>query len=94
MNWIGGCPVLHGTKWAANLWVWNRPRWVPPAPGTTSGAGGVAVSNPLGVAGGEALAGVDRSTPIKVEFTNTKGVTTSQSVPLNCLCRIFMRDLD
>ena len=19
----GGCPVLHGEKWAANLWVWN-----------------------------------------------------------------------
>ena len=23
----GGCPVLEGTKWAANLWVWNRPRY-------------------------------------------------------------------
>jgi hypothetical protein len=22
----GGCPVLQGTKWAANLWVWNGPR--------------------------------------------------------------------
>lgn len=22
----GGCPVLHGEKWAANLWVWNAPR--------------------------------------------------------------------
>ena len=22
----GGCPVLHGEKWAANLWVWNTPR--------------------------------------------------------------------
>jgi hypothetical protein len=22
----GGCPVLHGEKWAANLWVWNGPR--------------------------------------------------------------------
>jgi hypothetical protein len=22
----GGCPVLKGQKWAANLWVWNRPR--------------------------------------------------------------------
>lgn len=22
----GGCPVLHGQKWAANLWVWNGPR--------------------------------------------------------------------
>ena len=19
----GGCPVLNGTKWAANLWVWS-----------------------------------------------------------------------
>ncbi|CAK0849552.1 unnamed protein product [Prorocentrum cordatum] len=22
----GGCPVLEGEKWAANLWVWNAPR--------------------------------------------------------------------
>lgn len=22
----GGCPVLSGNKWAANLWVWNAPR--------------------------------------------------------------------
>jgi len=22
----GGCPILHGEKWAANLWVWNTPR--------------------------------------------------------------------
>jgi hypothetical protein len=22
----GGCPVLAGTKWAANLWVWSAPR--------------------------------------------------------------------
>ncbi|KAL7576628.1 hypothetical protein ACA910_005566 [Epithemia clementina (nom. ined.)] len=22
----GGCPVLQGTKWAANLWVWNAAR--------------------------------------------------------------------
>jgi hypothetical protein len=22
----GGCPVLTGTKWAANLWIWNTPR--------------------------------------------------------------------
>ena len=25
----GGCPVLEGQKWAANLWVWNKPRFVP-----------------------------------------------------------------
>ena len=23
----GGCPVLAGTKWAANVWVWNGPRY-------------------------------------------------------------------
>ena len=23
----GGCPVIEGTKWAANLWVWNGPRY-------------------------------------------------------------------
>ena len=22
----GGCPVIKGQKWAANLWVWNGPR--------------------------------------------------------------------
>merc|ERR1712048_741083 len=22
----GGCPVIRGEKWAANLWVWNTPR--------------------------------------------------------------------
>ena len=23
----GGCPVLSGTKWAANVWVWSAPRF-------------------------------------------------------------------
>ena len=23
----GGCPVLQGEKWAANMWVWNGPRY-------------------------------------------------------------------
>jgi hypothetical protein len=26
MSKHGGCPVLKGAKWAANLWVWNAPR--------------------------------------------------------------------
>ena len=26
MSKHGGCPVLAGEKWAANLWVWNTPR--------------------------------------------------------------------
>jgi hypothetical protein len=26
MSKHGGCPVLNGEKWAANLWVWNTPR--------------------------------------------------------------------
>ena len=26
MSVHGGCPVLKGDKWAANLWVWNTPR--------------------------------------------------------------------
>lgn len=26
MSKHGGCPVLEGDKWAANLWVWNTPR--------------------------------------------------------------------
>jgi len=28
----GGCPVLNGTKWAANLWVWSGPMNGPHAP--------------------------------------------------------------
>ncbi|ETW00645.1 hypothetical protein H310_07213 [Aphanomyces invadans] len=27
MSLHGGCPVLEGTKWAANLWVWNKRRY-------------------------------------------------------------------
>ncbi|KAF0703776.1 Aste57867_7534 [Aphanomyces stellatus] len=27
MSEHGGCPVLEGTKWAANLWVWNKRRY-------------------------------------------------------------------
>lgn len=26
MSKHGGCPVLEGEKWAANLWAWNTPR--------------------------------------------------------------------
>ncbi len=26
MSLHGGCPVINGEKWAANLWVWNAPR--------------------------------------------------------------------
>jgi prolyl 4-hydroxylase len=26
MAYHGACPVLQGTKWAANLWVWSAPR--------------------------------------------------------------------
>merc|ERR1712007_206903 len=28
----GGCPVLNGTKWAANLWFWNQCRFSQCAP--------------------------------------------------------------
>lgn len=24
MSKHGGCPVIKGTKWAANLWIWNK----------------------------------------------------------------------
>ncbi|KAG7399491.1 hypothetical protein PHYBOEH_008726 [Phytophthora boehmeriae] len=27
MSLHGGCPVLEGTKWGANLWVWNKRRY-------------------------------------------------------------------
>ena len=29
-SWHCGCPVLRGTKWAANSWVWNQPQQGPP----------------------------------------------------------------
>ena len=36
----GGCPVLSGQKWAANLWVWNGPRFGQPgAPGPNTQQG-------------------------------------------------------
>lgn len=25
-SYHGGCPVLEGEKWGANVWAWNRPR--------------------------------------------------------------------
>ena len=29
----GGCPVIKGQKWAANLWIWNKvPLLAPPRP--------------------------------------------------------------
>lgn len=39
----GGCPVLNGTKWAANLWVWSAPRVGHLfAPQKSSGVGAIA----------------------------------------------------
>ena len=35
----GGCPVISGVKWAANLWLWNGPRYGPGAPETNPGKG-------------------------------------------------------
>ena len=26
MSYHGGCPVIRGTKWGANVWIWNRKR--------------------------------------------------------------------
>ena len=34
----GGCPVLNGTKWAANLWIWNKVRLGYPAAPRKMGA--------------------------------------------------------
>lgn len=31
MSRHGGCPVISGTKWGANLWVWNGPVYKSPA---------------------------------------------------------------
>ena len=28
----GGCPVTAGTKWAANIWIWNAPAFGPGEP--------------------------------------------------------------
>ena len=27
LSFHGGCPVLGGTKWAANVWIWNGCRY-------------------------------------------------------------------
>lgn len=35
MSLHGGCPVLEGTKWGANLWVWNKRRYGLDETGTT-----------------------------------------------------------
>ncbi|UIZ21255.1 hypothetical protein KXD40_000797 [Peronospora effusa] len=35
MSLHGGCPVLEGTKWSANLWVWNKSRLNRVAPAVT-----------------------------------------------------------
>lgn len=29
-SWHCGCPVIRGTKWASNTWVWNQPKDNPP----------------------------------------------------------------
>merc|ERR1712025_1110625 len=32
-SWHCGCPVIKGTKWSANSWIWNQPqngRGIPP----------------------------------------------------------------
>jgi prolyl 4-hydroxylase len=34
MSLHGGCPVLEGTKWGANLWIWNKRRHGLDADGT------------------------------------------------------------
>lgn len=40
MSKHGGCPVVSGTKWAANLWVWNRVRLGYPRAPRKEGASG------------------------------------------------------
>ena len=25
-SYHGGCPIIKGDKWGANVWIWNRPR--------------------------------------------------------------------
>lgn len=45
----GGCPVLSGTKWAANLWVWNGVRYGlnGTGPADSSGAVRIEIRNSL-----------------------------------------------
>ena len=38
MSLHGACPVLEGTKWGANLWVWNGPRGGYPGAPVNQGA--------------------------------------------------------
>jgi prolyl 4-hydroxylase len=46
MSLHGGCPVLDGTKWGANLWVWNKRRFGLDDDGTTSRQFTVIFQNP------------------------------------------------
>ncbi|GLE02312.1 hypothetical protein PINS_up011150 [Pythium insidiosum] len=46
MSLHGGCPVLDGTKWGANLWVWNKRRFGLDDHGTQSRKFNVVFQNP------------------------------------------------
>ncbi|DAZ94226.1 TPA: hypothetical protein N0F65_001076 [Lagenidium giganteum] len=46
MSLHGGCPVLDGTKWGANLWVWNKRRYGLDDAGTTNSKFSVVFQNP------------------------------------------------
>lgn len=57
----GGCPVLAGTKWGANLWVWNaRRHGMPPLDGKGAATSAAA-----------AAAATEDDLKISVTFTNS-----------------------
>jgi len=69
-----GCPVLNGTKWAANLWVWNKIRMgyaeAPRKPGARPFDSGAKSGRDrlLGTEGGGKQ--IDNETQRRARFTN------------------------
>ena len=72
-----GCPVAEGHKWAANVWIWNRPR---PRFGSSGkqlasrGAGGSLWSWLWGGSSKVEKTETEQAEGIKIEFSNERAV--------------------
>lgn len=64
----GACPVIKGVKWAANLWVWNGPRY-----GYSARQRGRAVAAAEGEEGEEKEKYKGRDGRVEAEFTSSVG---------------------
>jgi len=70
----GGCPVLKGTKWAANLWIWNKVRLGYPRAPRKEGASAFDASKGIGrdrmKGESQKAAAAPPPTQLTVEFSN------------------------